>query len=202
MASRSGTFMAALLFGCAPRTSKAPMPGKLAIGVQTTRPEEFPAAWHPLMMDLSRKLGVAVELVTASPTETAQALAWGKVDVVCLGSSAAIDAAMDANARTFALCPNVEGVRERYVLMARADMPTAIRRALIDLFLTYGDARQDASFAPADNRILDAVSALKFADEKLRIEQERTLPPEQKSQRLLAVDKRQQRFKRSLAELR
>jgi phosphonate transport system substrate-binding protein len=110
------------LAGCAARVDRAPLPARLAIGVQSTKPEETRAAWQPLVADLSRKLAIPMELVTADQAETVQALAAGQVDVVWLSSSAAIDAVVDANARTFALYENVNGTQGyKAVVVTRAD---------------------------------------------------------------------------------
>ena len=116
----------ALLAGCAQRPAVAPMPQRLVLGVQSTQPEQTRAAWQPLADDLGRKLGVPIEVRTASQTDTVQALADKRLDVVWLSSSAAIDAVVDADARTFALYQNVNGTRGyKAVLLTRTD--TGIR---------------------------------------------------------------------------
>jgi phosphonate transport system substrate-binding protein len=108
--------------GCATGVDRTPMPAKVVFGVQATKPDETRAAWQPLVSDLGRKLGVPMELATASQTDTVQALAAGKVDIVWLSSSAAIDAAIDANARTVALYTNVNGTQGyKAVVVVRVD---------------------------------------------------------------------------------
>lgn len=118
--------LAPLAAGCAGMGPRAGQPTRLAIGVQATRPEEARAAWQPLVADLGRRLGVPAEVVAASQAETVQALAVGRIDVAWLSSSAAIDAAVDADARAFALYQNVNGTQGyKAVLVTRVD--TGIR---------------------------------------------------------------------------
>jgi phosphonate transport system substrate-binding protein len=319
----STALMAAFVTGCGTSAHPPKLPVRLVLGVQSTRPDETRAAWQPLVADLGAKLGTSLELAVASQTETVQALASGKVDLVWLSSSAAIDAVVDANASAFALYENVNGTRGykavvvvradsgiktldealapgkyRYaagaktstsgyvlpqhflftprgttaetrfksviygghfpnldalwarqvdviinnttdlavfqartpgarealvtlwesplvpndVLMTRADMPPAIRRTLADLFMGYGRTPPEqelfrrasgiSHFVTADNRLLQPVSAFKFATEKAQIEQDRALPADQRTARLAALAGRQQRFAQSLAYLK
>jgi len=108
--------LAMLLAGCA-TTHKASMPAKVVVGVQSAKPDETRAAWQPLVSDLGRKLGVAME-----QADTVQALASGKVDIAWLSSSAAIDAVTEANARAIALYTNVNGTQGyKAVVVTRAD---------------------------------------------------------------------------------
>lgn len=115
--------LAGLVAGCAaPTRGEATGLARLALGVQSTRPEETRAAWQPLVDDLGRALGLPAELVVGSQSDTVRALASGRVDVVWLSSSAAIDAAVDANARTFAVYQNVNGTQGyKAVLVVRRD---------------------------------------------------------------------------------
>ena len=114
--------LALVTAGCAMSVDRTPMPTKVVLGVQATKPDEARAAWQPLVADLGRKLGVPMELATASQADTVQALASGKVDIVWLSSSAAIDAVVDANARTVALYTNVNGTQGyKAVIVTRAD---------------------------------------------------------------------------------
>jgi phosphonate transport system substrate-binding protein len=113
-----------LLSGCAnnPAPANAGKPAKLVMGVQATKPDETRAAWLPLVQDIGKKYGVPTELVTASQTDTVNALRDGKVDVVWLSSSAAIDAVIDANAEAFALYYNVNGTNGyKGLVVTRAD---------------------------------------------------------------------------------
>jgi phosphonate transport system substrate-binding protein len=117
-------FGVGLLSGCATNPAPANMakPAKLVMGVQATKPDETRAAWLPLVQDIGRKYGVHTELVTASQTDTVNALRDGKVDVVWLSSSAAIDAVVDANAEAFALYYNVNGTNGyKGLVVTRAD---------------------------------------------------------------------------------
>ena len=96
--------------------------------------------------------------------------------------------------------------------MVRADMPAAIQRKLQALFLGYGKGAQErellrqasgiARFVAADNRILEPVSAFKFATERSQIEQDPALSRESKAQRLSAIESRQRAFAQSLAPSR
>jgi phosphonate transport system substrate-binding protein len=116
--------VAFLLTACAssPMPATIAQPGKLVIGVQATKPDETRAAWLPLVQDIGKKFGIATELVTASQTDTVNALRDGKVDVVWLSSNVAIDAVIDANAEAFALYTNVNGTNGyKGVLVTRAD---------------------------------------------------------------------------------
>jgi phosphonate transport system substrate-binding protein len=113
-----------LLSGCAnnPVPANAAKPAKLVMGVQATKPDETRAAWLPLVQDIGKKYGMATELVTASQADTVNALRDGKVDVVWLSSSAAIDAVIDANAEAFALYYNVNGTNGyKGLVVTRAD---------------------------------------------------------------------------------
>jgi phosphonate transport system substrate-binding protein len=115
--------LALVTAGCAMSVDRTPpMPAKIVVGVQATKPDETRAAWQPLVSDLGRKLGVPMELAAASQADTVQALASGKVDIVWLSSSAAIDAVIDADARTVALYTNVNGTQGyKAVVVVRAD---------------------------------------------------------------------------------
>lgn len=94
------------------------------------------------------------------------------------------------------------------LLMMRAGAPPALRQRLATLFLAYGRTPQEkellrqasgiSHFVAADNRILEPVSAFKFATEEARIQQDAALGAEAKSQQLRAVRARQQAFRRSL----
>jgi phosphonate transport system substrate-binding protein len=129
-----------LLSGCASTTAPASAgkPAKLVIGVQATKPDETRAAWLPLVQDIGKKYGMATELVTASQTDTVNALRDGKVDVVWLSSSAAIDAVIDANAEAFALYYNVNGTNGyKGLVVTRADSGIAS----LDQALTPGKYR-------------------------------------------------------------
>jgi phosphonate transport system substrate-binding protein len=129
-----------LLSGCAsnPVPANAAKPAKLVMGVQATKPDETRAAWLPLVQDIGRKYGMATELVTASQTDTVNALRDGKVDVVWLSSSAAIDAVIDANAEAFALYYNVNGTNGyKGLVVTRADSGIAS----LDQALTPGKYR-------------------------------------------------------------
>ncbi len=116
--------VAALLAGCAsgPMPVSLAKPAKLVIGVQATRPIETRAAWLPLVQDIGKKHSLATELVTASQLDTVHALRDGRVDVVWLSSSAAIDAVIDAGAEAFALYTNVNGTNGyKGLVVTRAD---------------------------------------------------------------------------------
>jgi phosphonate transport system substrate-binding protein len=129
-----------LLAGCASTTAptNAAKPAKLVMGVQATKPDETRAAWLPLVQDIGKKYGMATELVTASQTDTVNALRDGKVDVVWLSSSAAIDAVIDANAEAFALHYNVNGTNGyKGLVVTRADSGIAS----LDQALTPGKYR-------------------------------------------------------------
>jgi phosphonate transport system substrate-binding protein len=129
-----------LLSGCASTTApaNAVKPAKLVMGVQATKPDETRAAWLPLVQDIGKKYGMATELVTASQTDTVNALRDGKVDVVWLSSSAAIDAVIDANAEAFALYYNVNGANGyKGLVVTRADSGIAS----LDQALTPGKYR-------------------------------------------------------------
>lgn len=314
-------FGAAVLAGCAHKPVPAPMPQRLVLAVQSTQPEATRAAWQPLADDLGRQLGVPIEVRTASQTETVRALADKRADVVWLSSNAAIDAVVDADARTFALYQNVNGTRGykavlltrkdtgirtldealapgkwRYaagaktstsgyvlpqyflfaprgsspeqnfrgviygghlpnmealwsrqvdvainnttdmeqfqqrvpasrgafvtlwesplvpndVLMARADMPQAVRQRIADVVLHYGRTPQEKEllkrasgieqFVPADDKLLEPVAAFKFGTERAQVEQDAKLSPAQKAQRLAQLDQRAQRFRQALAK--
>lgn len=107
------------LAGCATPASK---PSKIVLAVQSAKPEDTRAAWQPLVEDLGKVLGVPVELMAASQPDTVAALANGKADVVWLSSSAAVDAAIDAKAKAFALYYNVNGTNGyKAVIVTRAD---------------------------------------------------------------------------------
>ncbi len=114
-----------LLTGCAQppiATVAAAKPGKLVIGVQATKPDETRAAWQPLVSSIGQKHSIATELVTASQTDTVNALRDGKVDIVWLSSNVAIDAVVDAGAQAFALYYNVNGTNGyKGLLITRAD---------------------------------------------------------------------------------
>jgi phosphonate transport system substrate-binding protein len=97
---------AAMSSGCATPAAK---PAKLVFAVQSAKPEDTRAAWQPLVADLSKQLGVPVELMTVGQAETVAALASGKADLVWLSSSMAVDAVVDAKAKAFALYFNVNG---------------------------------------------------------------------------------------------
>lgn len=116
----------AVLSGCAGSPSASNVApaklAKLAIGVQATKPDETRAAWLPLVQDIGKKHSLAAELVTASQTDTVNALRDGKVDMVWLSSSVAIDAVVDAGAQAFALYYNVNGTNGyKGVIITRAD---------------------------------------------------------------------------------
>jgi phosphonate transport system substrate-binding protein len=113
MQRRTGLLaLAGLVAGCAaPPRGEATGLTRLALGVQSTHPEETRSAWGPLVEDLGRALGLPAQLVVGSQAETVRALASGRVDVVWLSSSAAIDAVVDANARAFAVYQNVNGTQ-------------------------------------------------------------------------------------------
>jgi phosphonate transport system substrate-binding protein len=123
-----------LLAACAssPVPVAAVKPAKLVIGVQATKPDETRAAWLPLVQDIGKKYGIATELVTASQTDTVNALRDGKVDVVWLSSNVAIDAVIDANAQAFALYYNVNGTNGyKGLVVTRADSGiTSLEQAL------------------------------------------------------------------------
>jgi phosphonate transport system substrate-binding protein len=310
---------AAILAGCAAAAPK--MPARLVFGIQSTKPAQTQFAWAPLAADLGRRLGVPFDAVAASQGDTVRALAERRVDVVWLSSSAAIDAMIDADARTIALYQNVNGTRGykavllaradsgirtldealapgrwRYaagartstsgyvlpqhflftprattaeqtfrsviygghpanmealwtkqvdlainnttdsaqfeartpgakgafvtlwesplvpndVLMVRADMPVALREQLLREVLAYGRTPQekallrDASgierFVPADDTLLEPVAGFKFSTERAQVEQDAAASPEQKAQRLVALERRQSRFRRILAQ--
>jgi phosphonate transport system substrate-binding protein len=129
-----------LLSGCASTTAPASAgkPAKLVMGVQATKPDETRAAWLPLVQGIGKKYGMATELVTASQADTVNALRDGKVDVVWLSSSAAIDAVIDANAEAFALYYNVNGTNGyKGLVVTRADSGIAS----LDQALTPGKYR-------------------------------------------------------------
>ena len=101
----------ALLLGCAssPEAVPAPKPNKIVFGVQSANPAATRTAWQPLITDMSKKLGVPIELITESQSDTVKALGTAKADIVWLSSSVAIDAAADAKGQAFALYYNVNG---------------------------------------------------------------------------------------------
>lgn len=108
-------------------------PAKLVIGVQATQPDETRAAWLPLVQDIGKKYGITTELVTASQTDTVNALRDGKVDVVWLSSNVAIDAVVDAKAEAFALYYNINGTNGyKGLVVTRADSGiTSLDQALV-----------------------------------------------------------------------
>lgn len=95
------------------------------------------------------------------------------------------------------------------LLMVRADMAPAVRQRLAALFIGYGNTPQQkelfrrasgiSHFVPADDRLLEPVSGFKFATERAQIEQDKALGPEQRAQKLRALEQREQKFRRSLA---
>ena len=108
-----------LLSGCATPPARLE---KLVFAVQSAKPEDTRAAWQPLVADLSKQLGVPVELMTVGQAETVAALAAGKADLVWLSSSMAVDAVVDAKAKAFALYFNVNGTNGyKAVVATRAD---------------------------------------------------------------------------------
>ena len=110
---------AGLMSGCATPAAK---PAKLVFAVQSAKPEDTRAAWQPLVADLSKRLGIPVELMTVGQAETVAALAAGKADLVWLSSSMAVDAVVDAKAKAFALYFNVNGTNGyKAVVATRAD---------------------------------------------------------------------------------
>jgi phosphonate transport system substrate-binding protein len=125
--STASTALAAvvLLAGCTSAPNLGPAPAKLTkltIGVQATKPDETRAAWLPLVQDIGKKHSIATELVTAGQTDTVNLLKEGKVDMVWLSSSVAIDAVVDAGAQAFALYYNVNGTNGyQGVVITRAD---------------------------------------------------------------------------------
>lgn len=113
------TLATGLMSGCATPAAK---PAKLVLAVQSAKPEDTRAAWQPLVADLSKQLGVPVELMTVGQAETVAALAAGKADLVWLSSSMAVDAVVDAKAKAFALYFNVNGTNGyKAVVATRAD---------------------------------------------------------------------------------
>lgn len=92
--------------GCVAPVNK---PSKIVLAVQSAKPEDTRAAWQPLVEDLGKVIGVPIQLMAASQSDTVAALATGSADVVWLSSSAAVDAAIDAKAKAFALYYNVNG---------------------------------------------------------------------------------------------
>lgn len=95
---------------------------RLVIGVQSAKADETRAAWLPLMQAIGKKHGIQTDVIAAGQTETVTALRDGKVDVVWLSSSTAIDAVIDAQAQTFALYYNINGTNGyKGVLITRAD---------------------------------------------------------------------------------
>lgn len=112
---------ATLLAGCATQVAPA-LPKKLTLAVQATKPDETRAAWQPLVDDLAKQLGIPIDLKVLSQSETVAALANDEADVVWLSSSMAVDAVIDAKAKTFALYFNVNGTNGyKAVIAARAD---------------------------------------------------------------------------------
>ena len=98
-----------LLAGCATAPAPSPKPEKLVFAVQSANPATTRAAWQPLVADMGKKMGVPMELLVESQTETVKALGSGKADIVWLSSSVAIDAAADSKGEAFALYFNVNG---------------------------------------------------------------------------------------------
>ena len=95
---------------------------KIVLAVQSVKPHETRAAWEPLVADLARKAGLGIGVMTASQSDTVQALASGEADLVWLSSSAAIDAVIDADAEVIALYYNINGANGyKSVIAARAD---------------------------------------------------------------------------------
>ena len=113
------SLVSSVLIACAAPTAA---PSKIVLAVQSTQPDATRAAWQPLVSDLGKVWGATVELLVASQPDTIVALASGKADVVWLSSSAAVDAAIDANAKAFALYFNVNGTNGyKAVIAARTD---------------------------------------------------------------------------------
>lgn len=118
------------IVGCSSMSS--PTLKSLAIGVQAAKPEETRAAWAPLVEDMGKKLSIPTTLVTASQGDIVNALRDGKVDVVWLSSSAAIDAITNADAEAFALYYNVNGTNGyKGIVVTRSDSGiTTLEQAL------------------------------------------------------------------------
>jgi phosphonate transport system substrate-binding protein len=95
------------------------------------------------------------------------------------------------------------------VLMVRADMPHAVRDKLAQGILHYGRTPEEKAllarasgielFVPADNALPEPVAGFKFATERVQIEQDATLAPAVKAQRLAQLQAREQRFRAALA---
>jgi phosphonate transport system substrate-binding protein len=140
-----------VIFLAACATSPMPVstaqPAKLVIGVQATKPDDTRAAWLPLVQDIGKKYGIATELVTASQTDTVNALREGKVDVVWLSSNVAIDAVVDANAEAFALYYNVNGTNGyKGLVVTRADSGiTSLDQALTAGKYRYASGAQTST---------------------------------------------------------
>ncbi len=112
---------ATVLAGCATQVGPV-IPKKLTLAVQATKPDETRAAWQPLVDDLAKELGIPIDLKALGQAETVAALADGTADVVWLSSSMAVDAVIDAKAKTFALYFNVNGTNGyKAVIATRAD---------------------------------------------------------------------------------
>ena len=311
--------MLTLLAGCSSFPPPGARPAKIVIGVQSANPVETSASWQPLVADMGKKLGISMELVTASQTDTVKALGSGKADVVWLSSSAAIDAVADSKGEAFALYYNVNGTngykaviatkastsiqtldealtpgRYRFaagartstsgyvlpqfflftprkttaealfksvitgghfpnlealwagkvdvivnnttdlavfkartlgakegiitlwesplvpndVLVMRSDAPPATKKLLKDFFMAYGKTPEEKewlkkasgilNFVPADNKLLEPVSAFKFDTERVQISVDAALTSEEKAQRLAELEQRVMRFKQSL----
>lgn len=103
--------LAALLAGCTSHLGPV-FPKKLMLAVQSAKVEETRTAWQPLVDDLAKQFGIPINPKTLGQAETFAALTNGTADIVWLGSSMAVGAVADPNAKTFALYFNVKGTND------------------------------------------------------------------------------------------
>ena len=99
------------------------------------------------------------------------------------------------------------------VLMVRQDTPEAVKRALKELFLGYGktDAAERellkrasgiSHFVPASNRLLEPVSAFKFATERAEVQANAALSAPERAAQLVRMDQRAATFKAALVDVK